>query len=205
MAGAAACFLVVVSVSFSQLLVCEAVVEKRPRHHAWSQAGEGKDGGGMRIWDPRNSSVFVQQLLEKSDGQLSNSSTPLAPPPSPSSDWLSWSSPFLSTSSPSFSFTSYFSSSSLASSRLLMSRRLRPALEAEQEFPGDDPSLGRLLVDVVRREMRGCSLVLVANGGYEASLALQEVLRLPNFRQVGRGRPWRSPPLAVIIKTQSDV
>lgn len=86
-----------------------------------------------------------------------------------------------------------------------MSRRLRPALEAEQEFPGDDPSLGRLLVDVVRREMRGCSLVLVANGGYEASLALQEVLRLPNFRQVGRGRPWRSPPLAVIIKTQSDV
>lgn len=46
MAGAAACFLVVVSVSFSQLLVCEAVVEKRPRHHAWSQAGEGKDGGG---------------------------------------------------------------------------------------------------------------------------------------------------------------
>lgn len=205
MAGAAVCFLAVISVSFLQLSAC-ATVEKRPRHHSWIQAKEGKGGGMLRDSDPRNSlnsSLFVQQLLEKSDGQLSSSCTPLTPPPRRSADSLSSPSPILSTSPP--SFTAPISSSSLVSSRLLISRRLRPILEAQQDFPGNDPSLGRLLVDVVRQEMRGCSLVLVANGGYETSLALQKVLQLPNFRQVGRGGRWRSFSLSVIIYIQIDV
>lgn len=184
MAGSAVCFMALVIFSNLQPSFCETAVEKCSRRRALIPVTEVKADGILRHLDPPNShknAGFGRPLLAKSDNHLSSSFTSIIPRPGFSSDSLSFSSAFSFTSSS-------FSSSSFASSRMLLSRRLHPILEKQQDFPGDDPSLGRLLVDVIRREMRGCSLVLAANGGFEASLALQEVLRLPNFRQVGLGR-----------------
>ncbi|XP_063598936.1 uncharacterized protein LOC134775381 [Penaeus indicus] len=69
-------------------------------------------------------------------------------------------------------------------SATLPSRRLLSITDEEQRPPRDDSSLARLLVDVVGREMRDCSLVLATDGRLETSQATRHLLALPNARQV---------------------
>ncbi|ROT74952.1 Variant Ionotropic Glutamate Receptor [Penaeus vannamei] len=64
------------------------------------------------------------------------------------------------------------------------SRRLLSIADVERKPPRDASSLARLLLDVVGREMRDCSLVLATDGRLETSQVTRHLLALPNARQV---------------------
>nr|XP_027214737.1 glutamate receptor-like [Penaeus vannamei] len=63
------------------------------------------------------------------------------------------------------------------------SRRLLSIADVERKPPRDASSLARLLLDVVGREMRDCSLVLATDGRLETSQVTRHLLALPNARQ----------------------
>lgn len=97
--------------------------------------------------------------------------------------------PFSSSSSFSASLSHSSSTPSVTSSSSSMpSRRLLSIADVERKPPRDASSLARLLLDVVGREMRDCSLVLATDGRLETTQVTRHLLALPNARQVGCGR-----------------
>lgn len=64
------------------------------------------------------------------------------------------------------------------------SRRLPPSPPGSSSSAPDDESLARLLVAIVTKEMRECVLVVALDDGFRDSAALDQLLLLPNPRQV---------------------